>query len=273
MKKALWLGLITLSLWGVEGFNGKSTLLILPSPSGVMVLADRNISVVPHPTHPTKGLAIIPIDYEAPLGERKLTWVNPAGTVEMNVMVKQGVYPTETLTVEPSKVTPPPEALARIASEKAQAEAIFAHVTPTRYWDKPFIRPLDSAITSVYGAARLYNGTLKNYHSGVDLRARTPIPILAVNDGVVVLTQERYYCGNTIIIDHGEGMYTSYLHLSRFDVHVGDRVRRGQPIALSGATGRVNAPHLHFGMTVQGIKSDPLDLITQINTLFTKEPQ
>lgn len=273
MKQLVILGLVTISLWGVEGFTGKSTIIILPSPSGTMVLEDRNISVLPHPTRKDEGIAILPIDYEAPLGKSKLAWVNPTGTVEMGLVVNQGAYPTEVLTVEPSKVTPPPEALERIAREKAQAQAIFAHFTPMRYWNKPFIRPLESVVTSVYGAARVYNGTLKNYHSGVDLRARTPIPILAANEGVVVLAQDRYYCGNTIILDHGEGIYTSYLHLSRFDVHVGDRVVRGQPIALSGATGRVNAPHLHFGMTVQGVKSDPLDLIIHINTLFTKEPQ
>jgi len=273
VKKALGIWLLTIHLWGVEGFNGKSTLIILPFPSGTMVLEDRNISVLRHPTRKDQGIAILPIDYEAPLGETSLLWVSPTGTVPMELVVKQGAYPTEVLTVEPSKVTPPPEALERIAREKAQAEAIFAHFTPMRYWDKPFIRPLESVVTSVYGAARVYNGTLKNYHSGVDLRARTPIPVLAANEGVVVLAQERYYCGNTLIIDHGEGIYTSYLHLSRFDVHVGDRVVRGQPIALSGATGRVNAPHLHFGMTVQGVKSDPLDLITHINALFTKEPQ
>jgi murein DD-endopeptidase MepM/ murein hydrolase activator NlpD len=192
-------------------------------------------------------------------------------SIEINVTCV--AYPTEVLSVDSSKVSPPPEALQRIADEKAEAEKIYKHITPERYWNKPYIRPIDSITTSEYGSARTYNGVLKSYHTGVDFRAKTPLPIIATNDGVVVLVKERYYSGGTIIIDHGEGVYSCYFHMSQFDVKVGDPVIQGQIIGLSGATGRITGPHLHFGFMVQGVQTDPIEFMTQINQLFEpKEP-
>ncbi|MDD3598431.1 M23 family metallopeptidase, partial [Sulfuricurvum sp.] len=124
-----------------------------------------------------------------------------------------------------------------------------------------------------YGSARTYNDTLKSYHGGIDFRALTPTPIQAANDGIVVLAQERYYSGGTIIIDHGEGLYSCYFHLSRFDVKVGDYVTQGQAIALSGASGRITGPHLHFGIMVHGVQTDPLDLMEQIDHLFVTQKE
>ncbi len=262
-----------LALWGVEGYRGKSVLITLPSPSGIVVTADKNISVLIHPDDRFRGIAIVPIDYYTPEGGYPLTWIAPGREVPLDLNVSDTFYPAETLSVDPAKVTPPPEALEQIARENAEANAIYNTFTPIRYWDKPFIRPLHTDITSLYGSARTYNGTLKSYHGGVDFRARTPLPIPAVNDGIVVLAKERYYAGGTVILDHGEGLYSCYFHLSRFDVTVGDRVTRGQILGMSGATGRITGPHLHFGVMVHGIQTDPLHLIEQINTLFKQKSE
>jgi murein DD-endopeptidase MepM/ murein hydrolase activator NlpD len=271
MRLLLMLWFVFLTLWSAEGSNGKSLIITLPSPSGTVIMGDRNISVLLHPADKTKGIAVIPIDYYTPAGDINISWVAPGSESLFSINIQTLSYPTETLSVDPALVTPPPEAMERIAAEKAQAEAIYGHFTPIRYWNRAFIKPLDTNITSEYGSARTYNGSLKSYHGGVDFRARTPIPIVATNDGIVVLAQERYYSGGTIIIDHGEGIYSCYFHLSRFDVNVGDRVIQGQPIALSGDSGRITGPHLHFGMMVHGIQSDPLDLISQFNALFPKD--
>lgn len=265
----LWFGY--LALWGVEGFNGKSLILTFPSPSGTVIMGDRNTSILLHPSDKTKGIAVIPIDYHTSAEDINLTWIAPGNDTVLPINIKTADYPIETLSVDPALVTPPPEAMERIAAEKAQAEAIYGHFTPIRYWNRAFIKPLDSNITSEYGSARTYNGSFKSYHGGVDFRARTPIPIIAANDGIVVLVQERYYSGGTIIIDHGEGLYSCYFHMSHFDVKVGDRVERGQTIGLTGATGRITGPHLHFGMVVHGVQTDPLDLISQFNALFPKD--
>lgn len=268
MQLLMILTFFMLSLFAETGYNGKSILLTLPSPSGTIISHDQNISVLAHPTDKNQGIAILPIDYYTSAGDSNLTWISPGKTVLIPLSVKMASYPIETLSVDPSKVTPPPEALERIERERTQAKEIYAHFTPIRYWNKPFIKPLDSNITSEYGSARTYNGTLQSYHGGVDLRARIPIPVHATNDGIVVLAEERYYSGGTVIIDHGEGLYSCYFHLSRYEVKVGDYVHQGESIALTGDTGRITGPHLHFGFMVHGVQTDPLDLLTQINTLF-----
>lgn len=265
--------LIAATGWSNDAFTGKSTVIILPSPAGQVSAPDKNLSVVIHPLDRSKGIVIVPVDYYASSGDYNLTWNTPGRKVLLPLNVKAVSYPAETLSVDPSKVTPPPEALERIAREQAEAMAIYNTFTPIRYWDKPFIRPLESNITSEYGSARTYNGTLKSYHGGVDFRARTPLPILAVNNGIVVLAKERYYAGGTVIIDHGEGLYSCYFHLSRFDVNVGDQVKQGQSIGLTGATGRITGPHLHFGIMAHAHQTDPLYLIEQINMLFKQESQ
>lgn len=273
MRALLLFFSFALSLFGIDAYNGKTSLVVLDSPSGYISTGDRNISVLAHPTDRTKGIALIPIDYYASAGDQNVTWITPAFSRPLTLHISMSDYPSETLSVDPSKVTPPPEALERIERESAQAKAIYDHFTPIRYWDKPFIRPIESITTSAYGSARIYNGSLKSYHGGIDFRALTPTPILAANEGIVVLVQDRYYSGGTILIDHGEGLYTCYFHLSRFDVNVGDYVHQGQSIALSGNTGRITGPHLHFGIMVYGVQADPLDLLGRINALFdtTKE--
>lgn len=268
MKIMLTLLLSALWVSAFEVGNGKSFILTLDDSRGVLELNDRNITVLPHPLYPKKGIAIIPIDYHEHPRLINAQWTTPDETIALEFNVTSATYPTEVITVDHAKVSPPPEVLERIAFEKAEAEAIYNHITPERYWNKPFIRPIDSITTSQYGSARTYNGVLKSYHGGVDFRAKTPLPILASNDGVVVLVKERYYAGGTVIIDHGEGVYSCYFHLSQFNVKVGDPVIQGQNIALSGATGRITGPHLHFGFMLQGIQSDPIEFMSQIETLF-----
>ncbi|MDP3300580.1 MAG: M23 family metallopeptidase [Sulfuricurvum sp.] len=265
--------LILLSLLQVFAFdvgNGKSVIIMLESPQGILQLPDRNITVLPHPVYPKEGFAIIPIDYYKQPQRIDTQWLKADERKNIEINVINSSYPTEVLSVDNSKVCPPPEVLQRIALEKAEAEAIYNHITPERYWNKPFVRPIDSITTSEYGSARTYNGVLKSYHGGVDFRAKIPLPVLASNDGVVVLVKERYYSGGTVIIDHGEGVYSCYFHLSEFNVKVGDPVIQGQNIALSGATGRITGPHLHFGFMVQGIQTDPIEFMAQIETLFAQ---
>jgi len=269
MKILFLLSFIAYSLLAYEAGNGKVLLLPLSSAKGIVSLNERNITVLPHPANPQLGFVLLPIDYYVMPSLIEGRWSTPDGNLSLNLEILKVPYPTEVLVVESSKVTPPPETLERIAAEKAEAEKIYATYNPIRYWNKPFIRPIESITTSEYGSARTYNGVLKSYHGGVDFRAKTPLPILASNDGVVVLAKDRYYAGGTVIIDHGEGIYTCYFHFSKLDVKAGDTVTQGQSIGLSGATGRITGPHLHFGVMVHGVQSDPIDFMGQIDTLFT----
>lgn len=256
------------TLFAFDVGNGKSVLLSLDTPKGIIITPDKNITVLPQPLHPHLGFILFPVDYHTPPQKTAIQWNTQEGNFSLDVTILQASYPTEILTVDRAKVTPPPEMLARIEQEKEEAEKIYATYNTTRYWDKPFIRPIESITTSEYGSARTYNGVLKSYHGGVDFRAKTPLPIRASNDGIVVLAKDRYYSGGTVILDHGEGLYTCYFHLSQFEVKVGDKVTRGQELGLSGATGRITGPHLHFGVMVHGIQTDPIYLLSQINYLF-----
>ena len=112
-----------------------------------------------------------------------------------------------------------------------------------------------------FGHRRVFNGQPRAPHSGADLRARTGTPILAANSGRVVLAKDLFYSGNAVFIDHGLGLFTTYLHLSKIDVAVGDIVEQGQQIGLAGATGRVTGPHLHWGVRLLDARVDPFSLV------------
>jgi len=267
-KYLLFLLFLSISLLGFDVGNGKTLVLSLSSCEGNVTLDERTFPVTPDPSDPQKGMALISFDYHTPLGKKEAYWNTKTCRVAMDIEVVSSLFSSEILSVDPSKVTPPDEVLAQIAEEKAEAEAIYARYTPHRYWNKPFIRPIDSITTSAYGTSRTYNETLKSYHGGVDFRALTPLPIAASNNGVVVLAKERYYAGGSVVLDHGEGLYSTYYHLSRIDVKPGQFIQQGESVGLSGATGRITGPHLHFGMMVHTLQSDPLDLIEQINGLY-----
>jgi murein DD-endopeptidase MepM/ murein hydrolase activator NlpD len=226
----------------------------------------KKLPVIPHP----KGgyFTILPINYKAKTKSATLTKLFASGTKRTQIEITDGEYKKETLSVDPSKVSPPKEALSRIKSEYEEAMKIYRTQTQKRYWDEPFIYPMTSTVTSVYGNARVFNDSLKSYHSGTDFRAPVGTPVQAVNDGVVVIAKDRYYAGGSIVIDHGYGVYSVYYHLSSIDKNVGDAVKKGEDIGLSGQSGRVTGPHLHFGITVGGYAINPIDFIEKINATF-----
>ena len=252
-----------------EVANGKTAMVVL---GGVdhdrLTYEGKTVPLLNHPTDPNRKIALIPIDYKTVPGEKSLLRSSSRGKETLELRVIDGGYPFETLQVEPSKVSPNPEQQKRITKEYREAMAIYDRFTPQRYWSSPFALPMASPITSAFGTARLFNGTLNSFHSGTDFKAKPGTRVLAVNDGIVVLAEERYYAGNSIIIDHGEGLYSCYYHLSRMDVKVGKKVVKGEELGLSGGTGRVTGPHLHFAVMLQGVQVDPMQLLATINALF-----
>lgn len=128
-------------------------------------------------------------------------------------------------------------------------------------FNSPFINPLDTELISPFGKVRIFNDGRKSVHSGTDFRARTPIAVKSVNDGVVVLANfDLYYCGKGVIINHGMNIFTTYCHLSENKVKIGDKVAKGQIIGLTGMTGRVSGPHLHLSAKYNGGYIDFEDL-------------
>ena len=146
-------------------------------------------------------------------------------------------------------------------AERSRLEAIFNQVTPTRYWDGPFQKPLDAEFTSPFGAWRLYNNSLWGRHTGIDLRGPAGTPLLAPAAGRVVLAERLDVRGNYVLIDHGWGIYSGLAHLSEIHVTRGQFVRAGQVIGVSGSTGRSSGPHIHWEIAVDGEWVDPSQFI------------
>jgi murein DD-endopeptidase MepM/ murein hydrolase activator NlpD len=138
---------------------------------------------------------------------------------------------------------------------------VFAASATEPLWSGDFRAPVRAGPTDSFGTRRTFNGELASIHKGMDFRAVTGTPVRAGNSGVVVLARPLYYEGNCVAIDHGLGLFTISMHLSRIDVHEGERVSLGQRIGLSGATGRVTGPHLHWAVRWRGAYLDPAKLL------------
>jgi murein DD-endopeptidase MepM/ murein hydrolase activator NlpD len=170
-------------------------------------------------------------------------------------------YKTTTLHVQEKYVQPDAATLQRIAADKLVKDAAFAHQASEPLWKGSFRSPVPFAATDSFGTRRMFNGKLASIHRGTDFHAPSGTPVLAANDGVVIIAQNMFYEGNLVVIDHGQGFSTLYMHLSKIDVKVGERVAKGQPLGLSGATGRVTGPHLHLGVRWQGMYVDAVILL------------
>ena len=175
--------------------------------------------------------------------------------------IDEGAYPSTTITVSPKFVEPPKETLARIEEEQVTKKKVFSESSPESLWRGKFRAPSPAQVTGVFGSARVFNGTKRSQHEGIDFRVHTGTPIHASNAGTVVLARNLYFEGNCVVLDHGQGLMTVYLHLSKFKVKEGDKVRAGQVLGLSGGTGRATAPHLHFAVRWQGEYVNPAILL------------
>ena len=170
-------------------------------------------------------------------------------------------YPQVPLKVPGRYTAPNPEDQAEIAKDKETKSEIFKTLTSDRKWKGSFVAPANAEISDVFGVQRVFNGTVQSTHQGLDFRVPTGTSVTAVNRGHVILARPLFFEGNCIVIDHGQGLLTLYLHLSKFSVKEGDDVDKGQEIGFSGGTGRATGPHLHLAVRWQGIYLDPQVLL------------
>ncbi len=184
-----------------------------------------------------------------------------AAAFTLTLKVRAKTFPEERLTVPNEYVTPKPEVEARIAAEQKLTKEIYARRTPRPVATAPFTKPVPGDASAIFGSRRFFNGQPRATHPGVDLRAATGTPVAAAGPGVVALARELYFSGNVVVLDHGGGVFTIYAHLSRIDVTEGDDVAQGAPLGLSGATGRVTGPHLHWGLRIGDQVVDPRALL------------
>jgi murein DD-endopeptidase MepM/ murein hydrolase activator NlpD len=272
--RALLIGIFLLAnIWALEVDvsskeikNGQTALIKLDKKAGVeynyITIKDKKYEIF-------EDYVYVPISYyESPKTIKVnlfYTKDSKKKTKEITFKVVDANYAKETLSVDSSKVKLSAEDRKRASKEYVEAINIYNTTTKKSYLDSKFIMPINSKITSTFGKARVFNGSLKSYHSGTDFRAKVGTPIKCANDGKVVLVKDRFYSGGSIIVDHGHGVYTCYYHMSKFDVKKGDTVKKGQIIGLSGVSGRVTGPHLHFSARVGGVQVDPLQFINLVN--------
>jgi murein DD-endopeptidase MepM/ murein hydrolase activator NlpD len=220
-------------------------------------------------THNHVNEAWLGVDLEKAPGDYELT---VSATTEKGeqaectatLAVRAGKFATESLTVPKQFVEPSEQQAQRVVAEQEKLRQIFDHITPEKLWHGPFRLPLIGGMRGTnFGKRRILNGQPRSPHTGADFPAPTGTPIHATQSGRVVLAEELYFSGNTVIIDHGLGIYSLYGHLSATDVTVGDAVKAGAVIGKVGATGRVTGPHLHWGVTVNKARVNPLQLVSQ----------
>lgn len=169
--------------------------------------------------------------------------------------------PTQKLKVDRKFVNPPASEKARIERDREKIRQVLANPMPGKAWELPLLRPVPGGVSSLFGMKRVFNGQPRSVHRGLDLRGAAGTPIHACADGRVALVDNLYYSGNTVYIDHGDGVFTAYLHMSEPRVKVGQMVSRGDLVGLVGATGRVTGPHLHLSLIAQGQSVDPQPLL------------
>ncbi len=184
-----------------------------------------------------------------------------APDLSRSIEIHEAHYGTATLTVAPKFVEPGAKELVRIKAEIALKAKVFAASASQPLWSGDFLAPVHAAPTDSFGTRRTFNGELQSVHKGMDFRAPPGRVVRAGNSGVVVLARPLYFEGNCVVIDHGLGLFTLSMHLSRTDVHEGQQVTKGQRVGLSGATGRVTGPHLHWAVRWQDAYLDPAKLL------------
>jgi len=195
-----------------------------------------------------------------PLGEVSVSYKvnNQQQTHSFEVVDKQ--YTEQHITLKNREmVNPKPKQLERIRRESKVQKALYQQISPAQDLRQGFVLPLQGITTSLFGHRRFFNGEPRNPHSGLDIAADTGTPIIAPADAKVVLVDDLYFNGKTVFLDHGQGLITMYCHMSEHTVGVADTVKQGDTIGLVGATGRVTGPHLHWSVSLNGVRVDPLE--------------
>ena len=219
-------------------------------------------------TAQTKWMALVAAGLDAKPGPQTVTMsatgTSGKATTSLTIRVEPKRFETRRLKVDPQFVNPAPSETERALREQKQMAVIFAEVTPMRLWHGAFEMPVPGEATSSFGRLSVLNGESRGRHQGADFRAATGTPVHAPNAGRVALAADLYFSGNTVILDHGLGMFSLLAHLSKLSVETGAMVARGDVLGDSGATGRVTGPHLHWALRLGPASVDPIALVAAV---------
>lgn len=220
-----------------------------------------------------KFIAFVGLDLDLKPGNYYLhvTLLNEDGQQQSKkeqIIVLPKEFPVKKLWVDEKFVTPPEDSLERIKRESELLSAIYGMYTPMWLGDGEFITPSEGEMSPNFGERRIFNNQPRSPHSGTDIASPFGADVKTSNSGSVVVANDLYYAGKTVVIDHGLGVFSMYCHFSKFNVRIGDQVSKGDIIGKIGATGRVTGPHLHWAFKVSGSRVNPLSLL-QLD--FSKE--
>jgi len=245
----------------------------VPRPGDIVLLTIRNTAASPEGTfdgrklywYPSAGSeksfqAILGIDLYTKPGSYSLDITAENTVFHRMVAVSKKKYPVQRLTLPKGMVELSPENEARVEREQKKMAAVWPGVSP-RGWSGNFINPCKGDIVTKFGVQRVINKIPKNSHTGVDVSAKEGDAVRAPNNGIAVLVDDQFYSGNSIVLDHGQGIYTMFFHLSRILIRPGQVVTKGEVIGLVGSTGRSTGAHLHWGVRIQGARVNPVELL------------
>jgi murein DD-endopeptidase MepM/ murein hydrolase activator NlpD len=245
---------------------GSPELIVISAPNAKSISGEWLGHKVEFFRQKQKWIALAGVDVEGAVGLSTLritAQLDKVGPLDLSqtIEIHPAHYRTGTLTVPPKFVEPGPDEQKLIVADADLKAKVFAASASEPLWHGNFRAPVLAKSTDSFGTRRMFNGKLASIHKGMDFRASTGTVVRASNSGVVVLARPLYYEGNCVIIDHGLGLYTVSMHFSRIDVHEGQRVVAGEKLGLSGATGRVTGPHLHWAVRWEGAYLDPAKLL------------
>lgn len=226
-----------------------------PSPEAPQVeFAGRTVEL--YQDHDNNYYALVPVAIDTAPQDYPVTIISADENELVHITVKPYKFQTKKITLPKEKVILSPQDQERAAREAELLAGLWPKNTP-RIWRGRFTRPADTAISEVFGVKRIMNGEKTSIHQGLDFRGSTGTPVAAINSGTVVLMENLFFGGNTLVLDHGTGLYSVYMHLSKFNSSTGETVSKGQVVGLIGSTGRATGPHLHFGVKLLGVSVNP----------------
>ena len=218
----------------------------------------------PQRTNPTTWQVLVGVDLAIKPGRYDVaiaTGPAPADRTTHLLTVLPRTFRTRQLTVDSAFVNPPADVQARIAEEANRIARTWAAASPSRLWSGPFVRPVPGAANSAFGSRSIFNGEARSPHGGADFSGESGTPVKSPNGGRVVLAGDLYFTGNTVIVDHGAGLFSLFAHLRAINVREQDVVSTGTVVGELGATGRVTGPHLHWAVRANDARVDPLSLL------------
>lgn len=224
----------------------------------VVTYMDKRTCVIANPKAPNTWITIIGIPLAASIGLQQIQISSPEGIVTQDFVIKPKKYPVEHLTIpNKRKVEPLAEDLAKIETEYLETIKTYDHWQYKKLDSLKLALPLKGRKSSPFGLQRIMNNIPKNAHSGLDIAAPLGTNVACAKDGIVINIGNYFYSGNIVFVDHGQGFITSYCHLNAVLVEKGQYLQKGDLIGKVGKTGRATGPHLHWSVSLNGVRVDP----------------